>query len=613
MIKLADDTTRIINLTEATSLDMGMNLVTDSPTGTRRVEIGTLLDYTSKSYAANYDSTKTYAVGDYCTYLGVLYICVVAITTPEAWTSAHWEAVTVDDSIKKIPSIESRLDAIEEAEGLHKFGVSGIGQSASALTRLWDAVGMTAQAGTDGDNSSVVNSFDNVTPFNRRKCVGHWYEEDGRAVFHVNAYYGDEDYVEDGTMGDYVAVECPRAYFYMKDGVLGISAHQYAGWRPFDIFCHNHNENETIPYYYAPAYALALDANDNAVSLPGLDNEQNHYEGLLSAARTYNNGALGNLAIIEPSAYNFYEWALFTVEFATQNCQSIMVGCYSLRHSNDDVATFMDATHILINNWQAARVAGEYVTVVASNVDVSAVEYKATHKILTVTRCNSSGVADASGAYTLLTVEDLEAGYYEYDTTGATQYRIGARPYRTGSCNDVSTPSGSPVSNSDGYHPCKYRWRENPFGNQFHTAVDLFNERIGTGDDDYSLEWYFLPDPSAYTPASSSKPDAGDLATDKFKKLDIVTAHENYVSGYIKSKKYSEEYPDIWIPYETTGGSASTYFCDYAYLVNSSVVRSVRRGGAWSAGAFAGFSFCSAHYAPSYAYAAYGGDLCFVQ
>lgn len=45
--------------------------------------------------AAEYDSTSTYAVGDYCTHDGTLYKCSTAINTAEAWTAAHWTAVTV--------------------------------------------------------------------------------------------------------------------------------------------------------------------------------------------------------------------------------------------------------------------------------------------------------------------------------------------------------------------------------------------------------------------------------------------------------------------------------------------------------------------------------------
>lgn len=519
----------------------------------------------------------------------------------------------ITDLKKDLTTVSAKVSAIEEAEGLHKYGVSGIGQSASALTRIWDSVGMTAQVGTDGDNSNVVNNFDDVTPFNRRKCVGHWETRNGGAHFVVEAYYGEEGYAEDGSKGDYAAVECPRAYYYLKDGILGVSAHHYHGWRPFDIFCRNHDEEDTFEYAYLPAYALAVDADGHAVSLPGLDNAQGNYAQLLNMARTYKGGALGGFAVIQPAAVNFYEWALFTVEFAQQNSQTVMQGCTSLRHSNDDRVTFVDATHLLTSNYFAARVAGQYISVIAADIDINNSGYLATHKVTAVTRCDAAGNASASGTHQLLTVEDLGRNYYEYDITGATEYRIAARPYRTGCCDGVSTPSGSPVSNNDTFHPMRYRWRENVYGNQFKTSVDLFNKRIGTGDDDYYLEHYYLHDPANYVPANTNKPDAADLQTAVFTKLDVETPHSKYINGYVKSKVYSTEYPDIWIPDETTGGSASTFFADYANLVNSFAVRSVRFGGYWYYGSYAGFSYFSGYNGPANGSARYGGDLCFIQ
>ena len=544
-----------------------------------------------------------------------------------AQTAAEAAAASVQSSAEQIAAnagdiaqlkedltvVSAKVSAIEEAEGLHKYGVSGIGQSASALTRIWDSVGMTAQVGTDGDNSNVVNNFDDVTPFNRRKCVGHWEIRNGGAHFVVEAYYGEEGYAEDGSKGDYVAVECPRAYYYLKDGILGVSAHHYQGWRPFDIFCRNHDEEDTFEYAYLPAYALAVDADGHAVSLPGLDNAQGNYAQLLNMARTYKGGALGGFAVIQPAAVNFYEWALFTVEFAQQNGQAVMQGCTSLRHSNDDRVTFVDATHLLTSNYFAARVAGQYISVIAADIDINNSGYLATHKVTAVTRCDAAGNASASGTHQLLTVEDLDRNYYEYDTTGATEYRIAARPYRTGCCDGVSTPSGSPVSNNDAYHPMRYRWRENVYGNQYKTSVDLFNKRIGTGDDDYYLEHYYLHDPANYVPANTNKPDAADLQTAVFTKLDVETPHSKYINGYVKSKVYSTEYPDIWIPDETTGGSASTFYADYANLVNSSAVRSVRFGGYWAYGSYDGFSFFAGYYGPAYGSAYSGGDLCFIQ
>lgn len=510
----------------------------------------------------------------------------------------------VDDLKADLTNLTARVDNIEEAEGLHRYGVSGIGQSASALTRLWDAVGMTAQVGTDGDNSNVINNFDDVTPFNRRKCVGKWHLENGKAVFHVHAYYGDEGYTEDGSMGDYVAVECPRAYYYLKDGVLGVSAHHYQGWRPFDIFCRNHDPEDTFEFYYMPAYALA-EKDGHAVSLPNLDNKQGDYAMLVASARTYD-GDVSAKAIIQPAAVNFYEWALYTVEFATQNCQSIMQGCSALRHSNDDRATLRSDGKWLLNGYQTARVVGEYVSIQPANVDINSYQYLASHRITSIVRCDEYGNASASGTHQLVETEDLGVGRaYEVGS----EYKFAARPYRTGACNGVSTPSGSPVNNHNGYYPCKYRWHENPFGNQFKTTCDLFNMQVGTGDDDYSLEWYYAPDPTKII----GNPSAATLTGDDFELLDVTTEHENYVNGYIRSKKYSVERPDIWIPYLTTGAGGSSYFCDYAYLVYSSVVRSVRFGGHWSSGASVGFSSCLASFVPSFGLAFFGADLFVLQ
>ena len=123
--------------------------------------------------------------------------------------------------------------------------------------------------------------------------------------------------------------------------------------------------------------------------------------------------------------------------------------------------------------------------------------------------------------------------------------------------------------------------------------------------------WYYLPDPrEIVTPIN---PTQQQLQADPYVKLGVQTAHDNYVNGYIVSKNYDETYPDIWIPLLTSGGGDSKYYCDYASLVYSSVVRSVRFGGHWNNGALAGLSYINAIYAPSLASAYWGGDLCYAQ
>ena len=148
-------------------------------------------------------------------------------------------------------------------------------------------------------------------------------------------------------MGDYVAVECPRAYYYMEDGELIVSSHQYAGYKPFDIFCRDHNPNDLLDFVYLPAYMLALDESGKAVCLPGLRPEQGHYKQLVDAARTYANEDVAGLGMLQPAAVNFYEWALFTVEFAVQNAQTVMRGCTDLRSANSEEVHFIHSEELL--------------------------------------------------------------------------------------------------------------------------------------------------------------------------------------------------------------------------------------------------------------------------
>lgn len=52
----------------------------------------------TKNFAPNFSATSSYAVGEYCTYQGVLYRCTVQHTA-SAWNSSHFTATNVGDSI----------------------------------------------------------------------------------------------------------------------------------------------------------------------------------------------------------------------------------------------------------------------------------------------------------------------------------------------------------------------------------------------------------------------------------------------------------------------------------------------------------------------------------
>ena len=500
--------------------------------------------------------------------------------------------------------VKGAVRGIENKINYPRYGVSGVGASAPALTRLWDAVGKTAQVGTDGDNSEVVNDFDDIAPFNRRKCVGTWGFVGGRAVFTPQAYFGDPDYTEDGSKGDYVCVDQRPVYWYQsEDGsVLGVSAGPHEGWMLHDA-CKDVATGNKREHTYLPCYALAL-KDGKAVSLPGLVNQQGTYAGLWNDARTYSNSAAAACAILEPSAVNHLEYLLMTVEFATQNMQSIMQGASSLRWSNDDRYKPLTATTGVVNS--TAFIEGQQVTIYEGTADVGDAARYGWGTITAQEPCDEDGTPNASGTYRLLT---LEKNYNAADLTIGTEHKICTRAYLTGACNSVGTPSGSPVSNSDGKHPMRYRYRENVYGNQNRTCHDLFNKRVlveGT-ESTYTLEWYFMEDPLAINPKNPGEADLNNSCV----KLEVV--QETYENGYISKQAADPLHPCVPVPVKTTGGSASSYFCDYAYLVSSHVVRAVRRGGHVFYGASYGPSYVYAFAAPSSGYAYYGGGLYFAQ
>lgn len=53
---------------------------------------------------APYSTSATYAVGDYCTKDGVLKRCNTAITTAEAWNSAHWDDAKLGGDVSTLRS-----------------------------------------------------------------------------------------------------------------------------------------------------------------------------------------------------------------------------------------------------------------------------------------------------------------------------------------------------------------------------------------------------------------------------------------------------------------------------------------------------------------------------
>ena len=502
------------------------------------------------------------------------------------------------------------IGAVGAAEiGARRFGVSGVGGSSRSLTRLYDAVGMTATPSTDVTAGS--SDFDAYAPFNRKKCVGTWSVVSGesKATFTVNAYEGDADYTEDGTMGDYVAVEVDPFYYYEADGILAVSTYPFSGYKIHPV-CLDYDGNIRA-HTYLPAYGLAFNGSSKAVSLPGYYTRCGSYNQMRTAAKAYNNSGAAAYAMIEPTAVFHYEWMLMVIEFATQDLQSIMYGAAGMQHNEGHKVTLKPAANKIVVNTTATYVVGQSIIIGTSTWGAEdPVNYH--NRITAVTRCDASGNASSSGSYTLITYDGTDRS-----VTANTTWVL-SRPWTTGATNGavsgvgaVKGHTGSPVSNSNGYYPMRYRWRENVYSNQFRTTLDLADVRVADGNS-YHLDWYFLADPRKFTAKDYEKSDLQDTSKG-WVKLGLTTPVASYADGYIKTLGNDPDYPYVQVPTLTTGGSATTYYCDYASLVNTPEVRCVRRGGHVNYGAGAGPCYFYAYYAPSFAAWLFGAALYFLQ
>lgn len=85
------------------------------------------------SMAYPYDSTATYAVGEYCIYENVVYRCIMAIEMGEAWDATHWTNAVICEVLEDLGTTldsivqESAFEIVEEngEYALYWYGAAG--------------------------------------------------------------------------------------------------------------------------------------------------------------------------------------------------------------------------------------------------------------------------------------------------------------------------------------------------------------------------------------------------------------------------------------------------------------------------------------------------------
>lgn len=157
----------------------------------------------------------------------------------------------------------------------------------------------------------------------------------------------------------------------------------------------------------------------------------------------------------------------------------------------------------------------------------------------------------------------------------------------TGRTDLVKTPSGSEVSNTDGKHAMKYRGIENLWGNIFKWV-----DGISFTDDMVCI----CTAPQYYSGGKVSAPY-------------VYHGNRPTSSGYLSKFEPLDKNPLIQYATSISGGSTTTYYCDYYSYYSSGSALYV--GGAWSASTNAGLWYAYGSASASVSFSSLGGRLCF--
>ena len=463
---------------------------------------------------------------------------------------------------------EAAENALAELEGatVARYGVKfgGSANTGATVQRLYNAFGLVANVGTDTE--TAINNFDDIYPWSgRKRCCGY-FDENGNFV--VNAYENEPGYTTDGTNGE-VWVETPLFYYkhtYNDDGSeeVVISAHPIGGFQPSPI--HINPDGSLRQKAYTAAYPMAV-----------VDNKPTSRSGVYTPIMSLNSGMrnarlMGEKYTTTTTAEQYVKCLLMWVEFATRDVQTKMKGCSSLSYSADHKATVAEeaANRIIISkNYASAYVVGQGIAI--------------------GTALGSTNVANNRTVTAIADYDDTNTAIsFDGDPVNiAVGNIVFAIAWKTGSCDNVLTSSGSPVSNTSGKYTCIYRGEETPFGNAFEWISDVLFKREGSGttEDPYSYDIYFLKDPTQYS---------NGTITDNYTKLNFKLPTAD---GYVKKLGFDSRFPWLRIPCEI-GSSSTTYYADY-YTYPRYALCAAFVGGGWYYGSSCGPCYWYCYSAPS--------------
>lgn len=258
---------------------------------------------------------------------------------------------------------------------------------------------------------------------------------------------------------------------------------------------------------------------------------------------------------------------LMTIAFGTLNSQSIFKGATSFNHTYCNtgiaVAAYDESTMTVYSSVTAA--ANNFP--VGGTVNINSVETAEDYYM----EITASGTVTGTIEGTTFTQSEEGTEYLFVTMRGstfpATPTTICARPVWTGQTDTISASNGT-ISN-DGFHSFKIFGIENIYGNVYKLVLDvsILNYIPMRLKDPYSFtEFSSATYQDYYNAASYQVSNADDYAT-------VITSREDM--------------PDVALT-TATGGSSTTYYCDYVYAPISTSNFYVYYGGSLTLGSIAG-------------------------
>ena len=458
-------------------------------------------------------------------------------TTAEKTKLEGIEAGSQENVIEKIYVNDIEQTITDKAvylkvQNTKKYGVRRQldSNSSSAWERVGDAVGLVANACKNGNND-VQNDFDSIYPWSN--IISYNYNT---TTHQRVADYGDADYATDGSNG-IVLTEIPEFYYdrYVEEDATDNHTYEYIWISEYALKGFKKSKKFSIGRYESSWDGSKLQSISGA--FPKISQNISWFR---TKSRDLGTG------FGQQDYRMFLLQMLYLVEYANYNSQSVLgYGEAGYRNNDNDKALVAesDATRIIVSTSVASNfVVGQAISIGNNSSWNNSV---AENRIIeSIEDYSSGGVTGKAVNF---------SGNAVNITTNSVLH---TSAQLTGKCDSLGMKSG--CLNSASRNAIIYRGVENIFGNIW-KFVDGLNIK------DYVA--YICYDPSQY---------ASDKFTSPYEAVGYTNSSNT--STYAKELGYDEENPLVALATET-GGSDSTYMCDYYNSASGN--RIALLGGSW--------------------------------